>query len=91
VDFEKRVLRGEAVTIPIFGDATNRMANGQIQQDISATYNELSLRYNQAQLMRAGFSTDQASVLLSRPSASSPTCSIPAPASPPSSCRGWSR
>ncbi|SDH63950.1 ABC-2 type transport system permease protein [Pseudomonas panipatensis] len=65
VDFEKRVLRGEAVTIPIFGDATNRMANGQIQQDISATYNELSLRYNQAQLMRAGFSTDQASVLLS--------------------------
>ena len=26
VDFEKRVLRGEAVSVPIFGDATNRMA-----------------------------------------------------------------
>ncbi|MEE9102315.1 MULTISPECIES: ABC transporter permease [Pseudomonas] len=64
LDFEKRVLRGESVTVPIFGDATNRMANGQIQQDISATYNELSLRYNRERLTRGGFSERQASVLL---------------------------
>ena len=64
LDFEKRVLRGEAVTVPIFGDATNRMANGQIQQDISATYTELSLRYNRERLMRGGFSEVQANVLL---------------------------
>ncbi|WP_448682728.1 ABC transporter permease [Pseudomonas nicosulfuronedens] len=64
LDFEKRVLRGEAVTVPIFGDATNRMANGQIQQDISATYSELSLRYNRERLMRGGFSEVQANVLL---------------------------
>jgi len=65
LEFEKRVLRGEAVTIPIFGDATNRMANGQIQQDIGTTYNELSLRYNRDLLKRSGFSEDQAAVLLS--------------------------
>lgn len=65
LDFEKRVLRGEAVTIPIFGDATNRMANGQIQQDIGTTYNELSLSYNRDLLKRNGFSEDQAAVLLS--------------------------
>ena len=65
VDFEKRVLRGEAVSVPIFGDATNRMANGQIQQDISATYNELTLRYNAHLLLHNGFSASQAEVLLS--------------------------
>lgn len=65
LEFEKRVLRGEAVTIPIFGDATNRMANGQIQQDIGTTYNELSLRYNRDLLKRSGFSEEQADVLLS--------------------------
>ncbi|WP_236199404.1 ABC transporter permease [Pseudomonas pseudonitroreducens] len=64
VDFEKRVLRGESVTVPIFGDATNRMANGQIQQDISATYSELTLRYNRERLMRGGFSEGQSNVLL---------------------------
>lgn len=65
VDFEKRVLRGEAVTIPIFGDATNRMANGQIQQDISATYDDLSRHYNLHLMLRSGFTARQASVLLS--------------------------
>lgn len=65
LEFEKRVLRGEAVTIPIFGDATNRMANGQIQQDIGTTYNELSLGYNRDLLKRNGFSEEQADVLLS--------------------------
>ncbi|KAF1052075.1 MAG: hypothetical protein GAK43_02113 [Stenotrophomonas maltophilia] len=65
VDFEKRVLRGEAVTVPIFGDATNRMANGQIQQDIAATSTQLSADYNRALLVRAGYSQAQADVLLS--------------------------
>ncbi|WP_462379665.1 ABC transporter permease [Pseudomonas sp. Marseille-QA0892] len=64
VDFEKRLLRGENLVVPVFGDATNRMANGQIQQDISATYNDILRRYNRALLMREGFSEKQAETLL---------------------------
>jgi ABC-2 type transport system permease protein len=64
VDFEKRLLRGDSLVVPVFGDATNRMANGQIQQDISATYTELLHGYNRALLMREGFSERQAEVIL---------------------------
>ncbi|WP_373293585.1 ABC transporter permease [Pseudomonas matsuisoli] len=64
VDFEKRLLRGESLVVPVFGDATNRMANGQIQQDITATYNQLLNDLNRAVLMREGFSERQADVIL---------------------------
>jgi ABC-2 type transport system permease protein len=64
VDFEKRLLRGESLVVPVFGDATNRMANGQIQQDITATYNQLLNELNRAVLMREGFSERQADVVL---------------------------
>lgn len=60
LNFEKRLLRGEALVIPYFGDATNRMANGQIQQDISAVYSALTSRYNAALLEREGFTATQA-------------------------------
>ena len=65
LNFEKRLLRGEALVIPYFGDATNRMANGQIQQDISAVYSALTSRYNAALLEREGFTATQAQVVLS--------------------------
>ena len=65
LNFEKRLLRGEALVIPYFGDATNRMANGQIQQDISAVYSALTNRYNAALLEREGFTATQAQVVLS--------------------------
>ena len=64
-NLEKKVLRGEAITIPIFGDASNRMANGQIQQDITSVYNQLFAHYNLGTLQQAGFSEKQAEVLLS--------------------------
>lgn len=64
VDFEKRLLRDENLVVPVFGDATNRMANGQIQQDISSTYSDILRRYNRALLMRDGFSEKQAETLL---------------------------
>ncbi len=65
LNFEKRLLRGEALVIPYFGDATSRMANGQIQQDISAVYSALTNRYNAALLEREGFTATQAQVVLS--------------------------
>jgi len=64
VDFEKRLLRGEQLVVPVFGDATNRIANGQIQQDISATYNQLLRDHNGELLARSGFSTVQTQTLL---------------------------
>ncbi len=64
LDFEKRLLRGEQLVVPVFGDATNRMANGQIQQDINATYNQLLRDHNGDLLARNGFSTAQTQILL---------------------------
>ncbi|WP_313517916.1 ABC transporter permease [Pseudomonas sp.] len=64
LDFEKRLLRGEQLVVPVFGDATNRMANGQIQQDINATYNQLLRDHNGELLERNGFSTAQTQILL---------------------------
>lgn len=64
-DLEKKLLKGEPVTIPVFGDASNRMANGQIQQDISNVYNQVLGQYNLEKLQQAGFSPEQAQVLIS--------------------------
>ncbi|UYZ85167.1 ABC transporter permease [Entomomonas sp. E2T0] len=64
-DFEKHFLSGKTATISIYGDATSRLANGQIQQAITAIYQELSTQRNQQLLYAQGFSQDQASVVLS--------------------------
>ncbi|MGC3581731.1 ABC transporter permease, partial [Pseudomonas aeruginosa] len=61
----KRVLRGEALEIPYVGEATNRMANAQIQLDISAVYSALTNRYNAALLEREGITATQALVVRS--------------------------
>ena len=51
--------------IPVYGDATNRLANGQIQQDVLAAYQAILTQYNTDLLLSSGFSERQASVVLS--------------------------
>ncbi|EHD23135.1 MULTISPECIES: ABC transporter permease [Brenneria] len=63
-NLEKKILAGETVTIPAYGDATNRLANGQIQQDVLAAWQQLLADYNREQLLRSGFSERQAEVVL---------------------------
>ncbi|WP_323852218.1 ABC transporter permease [Xenorhabdus szentirmaii] len=64
VDFEKHLLSGINVTVPVYGDATNRLANGQIQQDLALAYQQLLSEFNGALLLKAGFSTEQVKLLL---------------------------
>ena len=65
VDLEKKILAGQNIVIPVYGDATNRLANGQIQQDVLAAYQSILTQYNSDLLLRIGFSERQASVVLS--------------------------
>ena len=65
VDLEKKILAGQNIVIPVYGDATNRLANGQIQQDVLAAYQSILTQYNTDLLLRNGFSERQASVVLS--------------------------
>ncbi|QIQ22383.1 ABC transporter permease [Zophobihabitans entericus] len=64
-DFEKRLLHSETVTIPAYGDASNRLANGQIQQDIMLAYREMLTEYNHQTLRANGFAASQIDVILS--------------------------
>jgi len=65
VDLEKKILAGQNIVIPVYGDATNRLANGQIQQDVLAAYQAILTQYNTDLLLSNGFSERQASVVLS--------------------------
>lgn len=64
VDLEKKILSGQDIVIPVYGDATNRLANGQIQQDVVAAYQSILTQYNTELLMNSGFTAKQASVLI---------------------------
>ncbi|PHM45165.1 hypothetical protein Xmau_01373 [Xenorhabdus mauleonii] len=64
VNFEKRLINGQNLTVPVYGDATNRLANGQIQQDLALAYQELLSEYNGVLLLKAGFSVEQVKILL---------------------------
>ncbi|MGL4860930.1 MAG: ABC transporter permease [Enterobacteriaceae bacterium] len=63
-DLQKKVLRGQSIVIPSYGDATNRLANGQIQQSVQEVYQALTQQYNQRTLQNSGFSPVQAQMLL---------------------------
>lgn len=63
-DFEKKLLNGKDVTVPVFGDATNRLASGQIQQELMLAYQQLLDSYNGRILQNAGFSVEQSKILL---------------------------
>ncbi|MCD1124986.1 ABC transporter permease [Jinshanibacter sp. LJY008] len=64
-NMEKRILHGENVTIPAYGDATNRLANGQIELDVISSYRSMSLSYNSQILMNNGFTPVQIQRILS--------------------------
>lgn len=64
VDLEKKILAAKQVTIPVYGDATNRLPNGQIQQNVVAAYQQLLQRYEIGRLQDSGFTSDQAKVVL---------------------------
>ncbi|KAA9002734.1 ABC transporter permease [Affinibrenneria salicis] len=64
LDLEKKILAGETIVVPAYGDATNRLANGQIQQDVMAAWQQLLSDYNSNLLQRSGFSEAQARVIL---------------------------
>ncbi|AKJ43938.1 ABC transporter permease [Pragia fontium] len=64
-NMEKRILHGENVTIPAYGDATSRLANGQIEMDILAAYRTMLLSYNQELMMNNGFTPTQIDKILS--------------------------
>lgn len=64
-NMEKRILHGENVTIPAYGDATSRLANGQIEMDVLAAYRSMTLSYNQEILMNDGFKPAQIDQILS--------------------------
>ncbi|MTD41311.1 ABC transporter permease [Erwinia sp. CPCC 100877] len=63
-DLEQKVLSGKTVTVPVYGDATNRLANGQIQQDVQLAYQEMLNHYDQVLLLRSGFSERQAQIVM---------------------------
>lgn len=63
-DFEKHLLSGKNITVPVYGDATNRLASGQIQQELSKAYQTLLSAYNTQLLEKAGFSPEQAKVII---------------------------
>ncbi|MBT0726662.1 ABC transporter permease [Rosenbergiella australiborealis] len=65
VDFEKKMLSGISVAIPVFGDATNRLPNGQIQQNVLAAYQQMLTQYEVELMMKNQFTPSQASVVLS--------------------------
>lgn len=63
-DMEQKMLAGKQVSIPVYGDATNRLANGQIQLDVTAAYQQVLNHYNVQLMMQQGFSAHQAEVIL---------------------------
>lgn len=64
VNLEKKILHGQSVVIPVYGDATSRLANGQIQQDVQNAYQILLNEYNTSILLKQGFTPAQISVVL---------------------------
>lgn len=63
-DLEQKMLAGNEVTIPVYGDATNRLAGGQIQMDVMEAYQAMLSDYQQQRLAAEGFSARQAQVLI---------------------------
>lgn len=63
-NYEKRLLKGEAVAIQAYGDASSRLANGQIQQDLRAIYQQVIADYNSRILRNNGFTDAQINIVL---------------------------
>ena len=63
-DLEQKMLSGKQVNIPVYGDATNRLANGQIELDVIAAYQQVLDQYSMQLMQQQGFSTREADVIL---------------------------
>lgn len=64
-NYEKRLFNGENVVIPAYGDASSRLANGQIQQDLKSIYQQVLTNYNTNIMRNSGFTPVQINVALS--------------------------
>jgi len=64
-NYEKRLFNGENVVIPAYGDASSRLANGQIQQDLKAIYQQVLTNYNTNIMRNSGFTPIQINIVLS--------------------------
>ncbi len=62
-DLQQKILAGQPVTIPVYGDATSRLASGQIEQYVTKAYQSMLTRYQHTRLESQGFSPRQVSVL----------------------------
>ncbi len=62
-DFQQHLLSGKNITVPVYGDGTNRLASGQ-QQELSKAYQTLLNAYNTQLLTKAGYSQEQAKVII---------------------------
>lgn len=63
-NYEKKLLKGESITIPAYGDASSRLANGMIQQDFKAIYQQVLNDYNANIMRNSGLSTEQVKIVL---------------------------
>lgn len=63
-DFERNLLQGKNITVPVFGDGTNRIASGQIQQELGKAYQQILADYNTKILTANGYTPEQASILI---------------------------
>ncbi|WP_363322422.1 ABC transporter permease [uncultured Gilliamella sp.] len=63
-NFEKRLLNGQDVTIPAYGDASSRLANGLIQLDMRGIYQQILTDYNTKIMRNSGFSDKQINIIL---------------------------
>lgn len=64
-NYEKRLFKGESIVIPAYGDASSRLANGQIQQDLKSIYQQVLANYNTNLMRNSGFTPEQISIVLS--------------------------
>lgn len=63
-NYEKKLLKGESITIPAYGDASSRLANGMIQQDFKSIYQQVLNDYNANIMRNSGLSTEQVKIVL---------------------------
>lgn len=64
VDLEKKILANKPASIVVYGDATNRLPNGQIQQNVAAAFQELLGKFQSSILLKNGFSAEEAASVL---------------------------
>ncbi len=64
-DLEKKILHGDSIVVPVYGDATNRLSNGQIEQGVMSAYQVLLADYNTTLMLKSGFTEEQIKVILS--------------------------